>query len=55
MIYRAHSELLQTNRYKHLVHQDYTTWAKGLSAAGYATAVQSEIIGVDRNLGVTSV
>ena len=35
--YRAHSELLQTNRYKHLLHQDYTTWAKGLSAAGYAT------------------
>lgn len=38
--YRAHSELLQTNRYKHLLHQDYTTWAKGLSAAGYATDPQ---------------
>jgi len=38
--YRAHSELLQSNRYKHLLHQDYTTWAKGLSKAGYATDPQ---------------
>lgn len=38
--YRAHSELLQSKRYKHLLHQDYTTWANGLSKAGYATDPQ---------------
>ena len=38
--YRAHSELLQSKRYKHLLHQDYTTWVQGLSDAGYATDPQ---------------
>lgn len=38
--YRTHSLFLQKPRYKHLLalHQtDYKGWAKGLSAAGYAT------------------
>ena len=36
--YRAHSEFLQGNRYKHLLQEtDYKTWANGLVAAGYAT------------------
>lgn len=38
--YRAHSLFLQKPRYKHLLaldQTDYKGWAKGLSAAGYAT------------------
>ena len=35
--YRAHSELLQNQRYIHLKGADYKTWAYGLSKAGYAT------------------
>lgn len=38
--YRAHSILLQKDRYKSLYHlkpTDYKGWAKGLSSAGYAT------------------
>ncbi len=38
--YRAHSELLQGSRYKHLKKlgtRNYTDWAKGLKKAGYAT------------------
>ena len=35
--YRAHSELLQNQRYRHLKGEDYKTWAYGLSKAGYAT------------------
>jgi flagellum-specific peptidoglycan hydrolase FlgJ len=39
--YRAHSEFLQSDRYKSLKklgHRDYKNWAKGLKKAGYATA-----------------
>ncbi len=38
--YRAHSILLQKDRYKSLYNlkpTDYKSWAKGLSSAGYAT------------------
>jgi flagellum-specific peptidoglycan hydrolase FlgJ len=38
--YRAHSELLTCDRYKHLLKLDrmeYRKWAKGLKKAGYAT------------------
>ncbi|NJL74702.1 MAG: glucosaminidase domain-containing protein [Saprospiraceae bacterium] len=38
--YRAHSNLLQGSRYKHLQNlnkTDYKSWAKGLKKAGYAT------------------
>jgi len=37
--YRAHSELLQNKRYKH-ISGDYQDWAYGLSKAGYATDPQ---------------
>lgn len=39
--YRAHSEFLQSDRYKALKKlgkRDYKNWAKGLKKAGYATA-----------------
>jgi flagellum-specific peptidoglycan hydrolase FlgJ len=39
--YRAHSEFLQSDRYKllkKLGNRDYKNWAKGLKKAGYATA-----------------
>jgi flagellum-specific peptidoglycan hydrolase FlgJ len=38
--FRAHSKLLQTDRYRHLLQlptSDYQNWAYGLQAAGYAT------------------
>ncbi len=36
--YRAHSEFLQGNRYKHLLQEtNYKVWANGLVEAGYAT------------------
>jgi len=35
--YRAHSELLQSKRYRHLKNTTYQNWAKGLVKAGYAT------------------
>jgi len=36
--YRAHSEFLQGNRYKHLLEEtSYERWANGLVKAGYAT------------------
>lgn len=36
--YRAHSEFLLGNRYKHLLKENnYKTWANGLVKAGYAT------------------
>ena len=39
--YRAHSEFLQRNRYKHLLKEtSYKTWAHGLVKAGYATDQQ---------------
>lgn len=41
--FRAHSQLLQSARYKHLLKldiQDYRNWAYGLKAAGYATDPQ---------------
>lgn len=39
--YHAHSEFLQSDRYKALKKlgkRDYKNWAKGLKKAGYATA-----------------
>ena len=39
--FREHSKLLMGDRYKHLLklpRSDYKAWAKGLKAAGYATA-----------------
>lgn len=39
--YRAHSEFLQRNRYKHLLKEhNYKIWAYGLVKAGYATDPQ---------------
>ena len=38
--YRAHSKLLSSGRYKHLLQygkEDYEEWANGLQKAGYAT------------------
>ncbi len=38
--YRAHSQLLQADRYRHLYalgKKDYRGWARGLKKAGYAT------------------
>lgn len=36
--FRAHSKLLSGGRYRSLIGQDYTGWARGLDRLGYATA-----------------
>jgi flagellum-specific peptidoglycan hydrolase FlgJ len=36
--WRAHSKLLVGKKYKHLIGRDYSSYAAGLQAAGYATS-----------------
>ena len=55
--FRAHSELLTCDRYKHLLklnRLDYRKWAKGLKKAGYATNPKyaEALIGVIERYGL---
>ncbi len=55
--YRAHSELLQKSRYRHLKKlnmRDYKNWARGLQKAGYATDPKyaTKLIHIIEDLGL---
>jgi flagellum-specific peptidoglycan hydrolase FlgJ len=56
--FRAHSELLNGERYKHLHRlriSDYKGWARGLKKAGYATdkAYADKLIRIIEKLDLT--